>query len=219
MYDVYGGKFTRTGLVLMLLDYAGIEYRLHAIDTVGGEHRTPEFLAINPAGYVPALRTPEGQILHETPAIMLYLAERHRLDAIAPPVGDPDRAEFLSGLFYCADDIQPEIKRYYYPSRFAPDEAGTQAIHAQARANLVDRLSVVSRRLEAGGPYYLGERLTLVDLTVVFWATSVHPQADLYRDCPGLASYRSRVLAWHPCTRHIDAHEASSREYWASHLG
>ena len=58
MYVVYGGQYTRTGLVLMVLDEGGIPYELRELDMLNGEHRSPEFLAINPAGYVPAMCTP-----------------------------------------------------------------------------------------------------------------------------------------------------------------
>ena len=67
MYEVYGGRYTRTGLVLMVLEEAQAAYRLHEVDVVRGEHRGAEYRAINPAGYVPALVTPEGTTLHEAP--------------------------------------------------------------------------------------------------------------------------------------------------------
>ncbi len=54
-----------------------------------GREPTPEFLAINPAGLVPVLITPEGEPLHEVAALMIYLADRHGLTDLAPAPADP----------------------------------------------------------------------------------------------------------------------------------
>ena len=60
MYIVYGGRFTRTICVQMVIEEGGLPYELRELDILRGEHRSPEFLSINPAGYVPAMITPEG---------------------------------------------------------------------------------------------------------------------------------------------------------------
>ena len=57
MYILYGSEFTRALLVQWMLEEGGIEYELRKVDIFKDEHRTPEFLAINPAGYVPVLIT------------------------------------------------------------------------------------------------------------------------------------------------------------------
>lgn len=77
MYVLYGGDFTRATLVQWVLEEGKIEYELRKIDILKGEHRSAEFLAINPAGLVPVLITPDGDALHEAAALMLYLADRH----------------------------------------------------------------------------------------------------------------------------------------------
>ena len=91
MYIVYGGRFTRTISVQMVLEEGDLRYELRELDILRGEHRSPEFLSINPAGYVPALITPEGQTLHETAAIVLYLADRHGLRDLAPGIDEAER--------------------------------------------------------------------------------------------------------------------------------
>ena len=42
--------------VRLLLSLLGVEYRREPIDLLEGEHKTPEFLAINPFGQLPVLR-------------------------------------------------------------------------------------------------------------------------------------------------------------------
>ena len=99
MYILYGGDFTRSVLVQWVLEEGGLEYEFRSIDILKAEHRTTDFLAINPAGLVPVLITPEGQALYETAALMVYLADRHGLADLAPPVTDPSRGLFLSTIF------------------------------------------------------------------------------------------------------------------------
>ncbi len=50
MYILYGGCFTRTLMVEMVMVEGDISYELLAVDILKNEHRTPEFLSINPAG-------------------------------------------------------------------------------------------------------------------------------------------------------------------------
>lgn len=65
----------RIALALKGLDYQSIPVNL--IASGGGEHRQPEYRAINPQGRVPTLRTDEGSLLSQSPAIIEYLEERY----------------------------------------------------------------------------------------------------------------------------------------------
>ena len=70
MYILYGGRFTRSLMVEMVLAEGNIDYQLREIDILKNEHRSTEFLKINPSGWVPALITAEGIALYETHAII-----------------------------------------------------------------------------------------------------------------------------------------------------
>ena len=65
----------RIALALKGLDYQAVPVNL--LVPAGGEHRQPAYLAINPQGRVPALRTDEGCVLTQSPAIIEYLEERY----------------------------------------------------------------------------------------------------------------------------------------------
>ncbi len=178
-YILYGGRFTRTLITEMVMAEGGIDYELREIDIIRQQHKSPEFLAINPAGLVPALITPEQQILYETPAINLYLAERHQLTTIAPAVGDPDRGPFLSGLFYLTDELEPAMKRYFYPHRYALRNEDLEEMKQRAMVDVAERLKVVNQRMEELGPYDLGNRFSLVDLTLAYWVDGINAVTDL----------------------------------------
>lgn len=65
----------RIALALKGLDYQAVPVNLIAAS--GGEHKQRGYLAINPQGRVPALRTEEGRVLTQSPAIIEYLEERY----------------------------------------------------------------------------------------------------------------------------------------------
>lgn len=170
MYVLYGGPFTRALMVEMVLAEGDIPYELRPVDIIKQQHRTPEFLAVNPAGRVPILITPEGETLYETPAINLYLAERHGLTRLAPRVEEPERGAFLSGLFYLTDELEPALKRYFFPHRYDLRPGDAPAMKHKSLGDALEHLEVIELRLQATGPHHLGARFSLVDLTLAFWA-------------------------------------------------
>ena len=81
MIDLYFAP-TANGLrATVALEECGLPYRLHRLDLMNGEQRVPAFLAINPAGMIPAIVDPEGPggrplVLTQSGAIILYAAEK-----------------------------------------------------------------------------------------------------------------------------------------------
>ena len=201
MYILYGADFTRSPLVQWVLEEGGINYDLRKIDIQTGEQRAPEFLAINPAGLIPALITPEGEVLYEVAALMVYLADRHRITDIAPAVTDPGRGLFLSSVFWIASDIQAEMKRFHYPHRYSLKTEDAPAIQDMSKQLVLSRLDVMNARLAKGGPYILGDRFSLADFYLSFWIAYLDREAvrkrsplvarlyDLVRARPSTAPY------------------------------
>jgi glutathione S-transferase len=83
----------------------GIPFEIHDVDILKGESRTPEFLALNPNGKVPALRLETGQLLSESNAILFFLAE----DTPLMPEGKFCRAEVLQWMFFEQYSHEPYI--------------------------------------------------------------------------------------------------------------
>jgi maleylacetoacetate isomerase len=72
----------RIALALKGLDYHALPVNL--IAPAGGEHRQAAYLALNPQGRVPALRTDDGALLIQSPAIIEYLEERYPQRPLLP---------------------------------------------------------------------------------------------------------------------------------------
>ncbi|MEC4984939.1 MAG: glutathione S-transferase family protein [Oscillatoria sp. PMC 1068.18] len=76
MLKLYGGSRSRASIVQWYLEEINVPYEYVLLDMQAGEHRQPEFLAINPFGKVPAIVDGDFQ-LSESGAILLYLAEKY----------------------------------------------------------------------------------------------------------------------------------------------
>ena len=79
MIDLYTWKTPNGRKVSVMLEECGLAYKTHAIDIGQGEQFTPQFLALNPNGKIPALTDSDGPdgkpiTLFESGAILVYLA-------------------------------------------------------------------------------------------------------------------------------------------------
>tara|TARA_B100000676_G_scaffold311811_1_gene383195 strand:+ start:16332 stop:17006 length:675 start_codon:yes stop_codon:yes gene_type:complete len=195
MYILYGGGFSRALAVQMVLEEADLDYELRDVDMDGGEHRGAEFLKLNPAGFTPALVTPEGPVLHEAAGIMLYLADHHALEDMAPLPGDPLRGVFLSKFFYFTNDVQPCVKRLGYPHRYSLKEGDEKLVRRHARARLIERLGVLESWLTDNGPWHLGDRFSLADLHLALWAAyGIETTSTIVDMFPAIGRVRAGVL-------------------------
>ncbi len=76
MLKLYGGARSRASIVQWYLEELGVPYEFILLDMQAGEHRQPEYLAINPIGKVPAIVDGDFQ-LWESGAILFYLAQKY----------------------------------------------------------------------------------------------------------------------------------------------
>lgn len=193
-YILYGGTFSRALGPQMVLEEGDIPYELRVVDMDNGEHFGEEFRKLNPAGFTPALVTPEGHVLHEAAGIMLYLADHHGLDLVPPP-GDPMRGVMLAKFFFYTNDVQPAFKRFGYPQRYALREEDIAAARAQARAAICDRLAILENWLQNNGPWHLGERFSIADLHLALWsAYGLETFDTIVEMFPAIGRVRAGVL-------------------------
>ena len=80
MLKIYGANLSGpANKVRFTANYLGLDYEYVQVKIREGEHRHPEFLAINPVGKIPAMDD-DGFVLFESSAIVRYLAEKHDSD-------------------------------------------------------------------------------------------------------------------------------------------
>ncbi|MES2937881.1 MAG: glutathione S-transferase family protein [Pseudomonadota bacterium] len=145
-----------THRVRLLLSMLGIPYEERTVNLVTGEHRQPEFLALNPVAQVPVL-VDGGRTLFDSQAILVYLAESRAATQWWP--SDPyERARVAQWLFLNANEINNGIG--YARNHLAFRVPGDPTI-ALARARAV--LKVLDQRLSEHDWLELG-RPTLADI-------------------------------------------------------
>jgi glutathione S-transferase len=196
MMKLYWSPRSRSFTALWLMEEAGKPYErvLTHIDT--GAQKSPEFLAINPMGKVPALKDGEAT-LAEQAAICAYVAERYPDAGLAPPLGDPKRAKFLYWLFFAPGCIEPAIMQLFtkiqVPARTAGWGDATQVF------------DVLDQALQKG-PWLLGEKFSAADIMIgsglhfgvrAFKMVPARPSFDRYIDaCEQRPAFqRARKLA------------------------
>ena len=103
--------------------------RIHVADRAS--QRSPDFLAITPAGQIPARIVPDGTVLTETSAIVVALAVAYPESGILPPAGSAARSTSLCWLMYMATTAYPAALRTYYSERYTGDTA--MAAHEAVR--------------------------------------------------------------------------------------
>ncbi|MFC3551875.1 glutathione transferase GstA [Lysobacter cavernae] len=175
----------------IIANEAGIALELERVDIGRSPHRTEagqDFAAINPKGYVPALRLDDGSLLTEGVAIALYLADHAPTSGLVPAEGTPARYRLLEWLAY----ISSELHKSYSPWLFHP-ELGETAQQA-ARAKVAMRLALIEQHLGEHA-YLLGEHFGAADayaFTVIGW--SKFTGVDL-APFPRIGEYLQRIAA------------------------
>ena len=99
---------SRGMVVHWMLEELGQPYDRKILDLDAEEHKTPEYLAINPMGKVPALIHGD-RVVTETAAINVYLAEAFPQAGLSVPVESPLRVAYLSWMFFAPVTAEPAI--------------------------------------------------------------------------------------------------------------
>jgi len=187
MLTVYGDIRSGNCLkVKWLLDRLGHDYRWVDTDVMSGVTRSPEFLAINPAGQTPTVVLEDGRVLAQSNAILGYFGEG---TAFVPR--DPyDRARMYEWLFWEQYSHEP----YIAVARFQRVLAGKAASEIEPR--LMERGHAALARMEAAladRDWLVGERPTLADLALVAY-TRVAPEGDFELEhYPAVVAWIGRV--------------------------
>ena len=155
---LYGVPAWGSAIVEAMLALAGEPYDF--VDVEGFDRpgdAQDRLAAVNPLRQVPTLVLDDGEVLTETAAIALWLADRHA--GLAPARGTVEHRRFLRLLIWIVANVYPTFTYGDYPERWAPsapDElvAATNAYRERLYRWLEDQVV---------GPYLLGEQPSALD--------------------------------------------------------
>ena len=164
--------------VTLLLEEAGLDYRIHPVDIGKGDQFAPAFLAISPNNKMPAIvdhAPADGgapQAVFESGAILLYLAEK---TGRFLPADARARIEVLEWLFWQMAGLGPMTGQYGHFSVYAPEPV-PYAIDRYTKEAL-RLLGVLDRRL-AGRGFIAGDDYSIADMAAYPWI-NVYDRAPL----------------------------------------
>ena len=191
---LYGAKGSGAVAVEAALRLAGQDYDLIDSYTFDPDDRESgdKVLAANPMRQVPALVLPSGEIVTESAAILVWLAEQHLGARLGPPPGDAKRAQFLRWMSFVSSAIYSLYWVKDDPSRLVPDPGG----HAALEQRVLDRIAECWAIMEgqvAPGRYLLGDELSVLDLYVAVVSRFNPRRERFYEVAPRMGEIVRRV--------------------------
>jgi glutathione S-transferase len=152
--------------VVWLLEEMGLPYQLRPVDLLAGVDKDTEFLAVNPAGFIPALR--DGDVtMVESIAIMEYVMARYGPTPLAPHPDDPAFPAYQQFLHLGEAGLATSVNLVVVSRYLAPEAERNNWGARKALQVFESRLELVTRRL-AGSPYLAGDRFTAADISVTY---------------------------------------------------
>jgi GST-like protein len=167
MIDLYTWKTSNGRKATIMLEECGLDYELHPIDIGAGDQFTPEYLAINPNGKIPAIVDGEGPdgvpyTVIESGAILMYLAEK---TGLFMPADMAARYEVVQWLMFQMGNVGPIFGQVHHFLRAAKEKVpyAIQRYGTECR-----RLyGVLDGRLK--GREYLAGDLSIADFATLPW--------------------------------------------------
>ena len=191
---LYGATGSGAVAVEAALRLAGQDYDLIDSYTFDPDDRESgdKVLAANPMRQVPALVLQSGEIVTESAAILVWLAEQHPGARLGPRPGDAKRAQFLRWMSFVSSAIYSLYWVKDDPSRLVPDRAG----HAALEQRVLDRIAECWAIMEgqvAPGRYLLGDELSVLDLYVAVVSRFNPRRKRFYEVAPRMGEIVRRV--------------------------
>ena len=184
---LYTNPMSRGRIARWMLEETGQPYRAEVLE-YGAAMKSPQYLAINPMGKVPAI-VHGGVVVTECAAICAWLADAFPEAGLAPAPGDPLRGPYYRWLFFAAGPLEAAVTAKSL-GLLAPAEKSGMAGYGSYEQT-VDALETV---VAGAAPWLLGERFSAADVYVgsqVVWGQ----QFGSLPARPAFAAYAARLQA------------------------
>jgi len=174
------------------LNEVGADYEAIKVDTMKGEQRSAEYLALNPKGRVPTLATDEGT-LTEVPVLLGYIARTYP---------KADLAHFCTFKFfemqsfnsYLASTIHITYAHIFRPERYGDTDSAKAEMRAKAPKVLREQLQLIEDRFADGREWVHGDKYTVSDpYLYVFSRWLERDGIGGSNGLPRLVAHRARV--------------------------
>jgi GSH-dependent disulfide-bond oxidoreductase len=190
MIELYTTPTSNGRKIPIALEELGLPYNAIKVDLTTGQHKTPEYLQINPNGKIPALVDPEGpggqkMTIFESAAILVYLAEK--TGRLLPAKGHA-RYSTLQWLQVEASGVSPDAFWLFYIGLKEKNEQAATML----RNDLARLYGVLDKRL-ATVEYLAGADLTIADIAHFPWVMGSSWQGIDLHPYPALRRWRDAL--------------------------
>ena len=175
----------------IVLEEVGADYESRPLNFAATEQRSAEYLGINPKGRVPALATDQG-ILTETPAILLYLAQRFPEAGLAPLEDNFQLAKLQEFNAYLCATVHVAHAHRVRGERWADDESAIKAMQAKVPQTMGECFQLIATDM-LKGPWVMGDQYTICDpylFTISNWLAGDGVNMYLF---PAIAEHNQRM--------------------------
>lgn len=194
MIDLYAAGTSNGMRARIALEECGLKYNWHPIDLMKGEHKSAQFLALNPNGQIPVIIDSEGPggekiTLTQSSAIMVYCAEKV---GKFMPKDAARRAAMWEAYMSASTDITPLFGAVNSVIRSQEPHAPTAE---RFKAQLKGYFQVWDARL-AKRKYAAGDEVTIADFSLYagYWRTK-GAIGELVEGMPNLARWAAEIAA------------------------
>lgn len=164
MLHLYSDSSPNVFKATIALEELSLPYQLHHVRIDEGDHRQPDFLALNPHGRIPVLTDSEtGVVLFESAAILLYLADK---TGKLLPVDPRARWEAIKWLQFHASSVGPMLGQRVHFSLFADPPIPSATERYQ---RLTEEVFTVLDQALADRPYFAGVDYSMADIAHFAW--------------------------------------------------
>jgi len=170
------------------LEEMGAPYAHKIMDPFTREHKSPEYLKLNPFGKVPAL-TDGDMVLFESSAICTYLGDKFK--KLIPAHESPQRHKYNQWMAFCISTLEPWVSRVAGYDLFTENRNETiDGLRKSAIEVVEGFLGVVEKELSSR-PFFLGSEFSIVD--IFFSCTMISlSHTDTRKKFPAIDAYLER---------------------------
>ncbi|MFN4296425.1 MAG: glutathione S-transferase family protein [Brevundimonas sp.] len=194
-FTIYGAAGSGSVPVEAALTLLGIDHEVIEAPTWEGEAQRDRVAPVNPMRQIPALITPDGETITESAAILIWLADSHPGARLAPPPGDPRRAQFLRWMSFIPASIYSMFWVRDEPSRLVGDDAAAQAAVRERTAERIAACWAVMDAQVNPGDFILGDQHTVLDLYVTVASRWTPGRRRFHSEAPKMSQVVRRVDA------------------------
>lgn len=196
MYKLYGRPGSGSVVVEAILEAAGAPYEVEPVERSQNGLAPENLCRVNPLGQVPVLCLPDGEIMTESAAISLYLADKFPKADLAPAPAAAERAAYLRWMIYLATNIYMTDLRAYYPDRYTSDQNGGKCVKSAALVRMAREWEIYADAL-GDKPYILGDKMSIADIYAAMLATWNFDVPAFFKKHPNVRAMYDRVTE-HP---------------------